>query len=100
MVIRIIPEIVTESRAVDIDGSTRGRDGENAGIIEARGVCGTIPDPKGVSSPVLVTAVVTFRFSNPSTPTLEVEMLRDKPGGGKDGDGRRERGENGTTKRR
>ena len=33
-----------------------------------------------VSSPVLVIVVVTFRFSNPSTSTLGVEILRDKPG--------------------
>jgi len=33
-----------------------------------------------VSSPVLVMVVVTFRFSNPSTSTLGVEILRDKPG--------------------
>ena len=33
-----------------------------------------------VSSPVLVMIVVIFRFSNPSTSTLGVEILRDKPG--------------------
>ena len=33
-----------------------------------------------VLSPVLVTVVVTFRFSNPSTLMLEVEVLTVKPG--------------------
>ena len=33
-----------------------------------------------VSSPVLMTVVVTFKFSNPSTLTLEVEVLTVKPG--------------------
>jgi len=33
-----------------------------------------------VSSPVLVMVVVTFRFSNPSTSALGVEILRVKPG--------------------
>jgi len=33
-----------------------------------------------VSSPVLVTVVVTFKFSNPSTSTLGVEVLRVRPG--------------------
>ena len=33
-----------------------------------------------VSSPVLVTVVVTFRFCNPSTLALGVEVLRDSPG--------------------
>ena len=33
-----------------------------------------------VSSPVLVMVVVTFRFSNPSTLALGVEILRDKLG--------------------
>ena len=33
-----------------------------------------------VSSPVLVMVVVTFRFSNPSTSTLGIEVLRVKPG--------------------
>ena len=33
-----------------------------------------------VSSPMLVMVVVTFRFSNPTTSALGVEILRDKPG--------------------
>ena len=33
-----------------------------------------------VSSPVLVTVVVTFKFSNPSTLRLGVEVLTVKPG--------------------
>ena len=33
-----------------------------------------------VSSPVLVTVVVTFKFSNPSTLTVGVEVLSVKPG--------------------
>ena len=33
-----------------------------------------------VSSPVLVMVMVTFKFSNPSTSTLEVEALRVRPG--------------------
>ena len=33
-----------------------------------------------VSSPVLVTVVVTFKFSNPSTWGLGTDVLTDKPG--------------------
>ena len=118
----------------DIDGSIRSEDGENAGIIEASDVSGTVRDlvkqepealthtfagrpdgqftlaplnegrepaglvmvklfsgtelktPRGslrslrVSSPVLKTVAVTFKFSNPSTSTFGIEVLTLKLG--------------------
>lgn len=61
----------------DIDGSARNESGENAGIIKASSVRGTMLDLEAESESV-ETAVVTFKFSNPLTLALEIEVLRVK----------------------